>query len=124
MPETFPHSPLSRRDFLSTSAKLGAVIAASPYIARGAEVGAAPNADTVNVALIGCGAEGLILTNAMLPIPGVRFKAVCDIWPYALTRGSRLLQKFNHEAKPFEDYKEMLDQVKDLDAVIVATPDF
>ena len=50
--------PLSRRDFLSTSAKLGAVVAAAPYVARGAEVGAARNADTVNVALIGCGVEG------------------------------------------------------------------
>src|SRR3954468_21299903 len=103
MAENFPLSPLSRRDFLSTSAKLGAVIAAAPYISRGAEVGAARNADTVNIALIGCGAEGMILANATLPISGVRFKAVCDIWPYALQRGSRLLQKFNHEAKPFED---------------------
>jgi predicted dehydrogenase len=117
-------SSLSRRDFLSTSAKLGAVIAASPYIARGAEVGAAPNADTVNVALIGCGVQGLILTNAMLPIPGIRFKAVCDFWPYNLTRASRLLQKYKHEAKPFEDYKEMLATEKEIDAVVIATPDF
>ncbi len=117
-------SSLSRRDFLSTSAKLGAVIAASPYIARGAEVGAAPTADTVNVALIGCGVQGLILTNAMLPIPGIRFKAVCDIWPYNLTRASRLLQKYKHEAKPFEDYKEMLATEKEIDAVVIATPDF
>lgn len=115
--------PLTRRDFLSTSAKLGAVFAAAPYITRGAEVGAG-KADTVNVALIGCGEEGRILSNAALNIPGIRFRAVCDIWPYNLTRSSRLLQKFNHEAKPFEDYKEMLATVPDLDAVIVATPDF
>jgi predicted dehydrogenase len=117
-------SYLTRRDFLSTSAKLGAVIATAPYIARGAEVGAARNADTVNVALIGCGAEGKILTTAMLPIPGIRFVAVCDIWPYALTPMSRLLQKYNHTAKPFEDYKEMLSSVPQIDAVVIATPDF
>jgi predicted dehydrogenase len=115
--------PFTRRDFLSSSAKLGAVIAAAPYISRGAAVGAGKG-DTVNVALIGCGEEGRILSNAALNIPGVRFQAVCDIWPYNLTRASRLLQKFNHEAKPFEDFKEMLDTVKDLDAIIVATPDF
>jgi predicted dehydrogenase len=115
-------SPVSRRTFLSASAKLGAVIAAAPYISRAAEVGA--KGDTVNVAIIGCGAEGTILANAATPIPGIRFKAVCDIWPYALNSSSRRLQKFNHEAKPFEDYKEMLDQVKDIDAVIIATPDF
>ncbi len=115
--------PFTRRDFLSSSAKLSAVIAAAPYISRGAAVGAGKG-DTVNVALIGCGEEGRILSNAALNIPGVRFQAVCDIWPYNLTRASRLLQKFNHEAKPFEDFKEMLDTVKDLDAIIVATPDF
>lgn len=115
-------SPLTRRDFLSTSAKLGTVLAAAPYISRAQELNA--KGDTVNVAVIGCGAQGTILTNAALPIPGIRFKAVCDIWPYKLTAASRRLQKFNHEAKPFEDYKEMLDQVKDIDAVIIASPDF
>src|SRR3954463_3667981 len=118
-----PSSPLTRRDFLSTSAKLGAVIAAAPYIARGAAVGSAPG-DTLNVGLIGCGAEGKILTTAALNIPNLRFKAVCDIWPYAVTPMSRLLQKYNHDAKPFEDYKEMLSSVPELDAVIIATPDF
>ena len=116
-------SPLSRRDFLSSSAKLGAVIAAAPYIARGAEVGAGKG-DTLNVALIGAGAEGTILANAAINIPNVRFVAVCDIWPYALTAGSRRLQKFKHEAKPFEDYKEMLSSVPNIDAVLIATPDF
>jgi predicted dehydrogenase len=118
-----PSSSLSRRAFLSTSAKLGAFIAAAPYIARGAAVGAGKS-DTVNVALIGCGEQGRILTNAALNIPDVRFKAVCDIWPYNLTRSERLLKKFNHEAQPFEDYREMLKAVPDLDAVIIATPDF
>src|SRR3954471_19322238 len=116
-------SPLTRRRFLSTSAKLGAVIASAPYIARGAEVGAAKG-DIVNVGLIGCGAEGKILTTAALNIPNLRFKAVCDIWPYAATPMSRLLQKYKHDAKPFEDYKEMLSAVPELDAVIIATPDF
>jgi predicted dehydrogenase len=120
----FPSStPVTRRTFLSTSAKLGAVIAAAPYISRAA-VPPLGSSDTVNVALIGCGEQGRILTNAALNIPNVRFKAVCDIWPYNLTRSERLLKKFNHDAQPFEDYKEMLQAVPDLDAVIVATPDF
>lgn len=122
MPE-INSSSFTRREFLSTSAKLGAVLAAAPYIARGAEVGAAKG-DTINVGLIGCGAEGKILTTAALNIPNLRFKAVCDIWPYALTPMSRLLQKYKHDAKPFEDYKEMLASVPELDAVIIATPDF
>jgi predicted dehydrogenase len=122
MSEPLSSSPLSRRDFLSTSARLGAVLAAAPYISRAQTVGA--KGDTLNIALIGCGAEGKILTTAALPIPGIRFKAVCDIWPYNLNQSARLLQKYKHEAQPFEDYKEMLATVKDLDAVIIATPDF
>jgi predicted dehydrogenase len=113
-------SPVSRRTFLSTGAKLGAVFAAAPYISRGADT----KSDTLNVALIGCGEQGRILTNAALKIPGLRFKGVCDIWGYNRTYAERLLKKFGHEAKPFEDYREMLTSIPDLDAVIVATPDF
>jgi predicted dehydrogenase len=119
---TDPATPaLSRRGFLSTSAKLGAVVMAAPYISRGAAAG---GSDDINVALIGCGAQGRVLLNAAIKIPNLRFKAVCDIWPYNRTYCERLFGKFGHTAKPFEDYKEMLSAVPDLDAVIVATPDF
>ncbi len=112
-------SLLSRRDFLSTSAKLGAVLVAAPYVAR-----AAAGGEALNVALIGCGEQGRVLINAALKIPDVRFRAVCDIWPYNRTYGERLLKKFSHDARPFADYREMLSAVPDLDAVLVATPDF
>jgi predicted dehydrogenase len=120
MPDPFS---LSRRDFVSRSAKLGAAVLASPYIARSA----APTAgggQTLNVALIGCGEQGRVLLNASLKIPDIRFRAVCDIWPYNRTYGERLLKKFGHDARPFEDYREMLSSVPDLDAILVATPDF
>jgi predicted dehydrogenase len=114
-------SPFTRREFLSTSAKLGAVLAAAPYVARGA----AAKTDTLNVALIGCGEQGRVLLSAALKIiPEVRFRAVCDIWPYNRTYGERLLKKFGHDPKPFEDYREMLSSVPEIDAVLVATPDF
>jgi len=115
--------PLSRRDFLATSAKLGAAVLAAPYIMRGATASAS-GSQTVNVALIGCGDQGRILINASLKIPGIRYKAVCDIWGLNRTHAERLLGKFGHGAKPFEDYREMLASTPDLDAVIIATPDF
>ncbi len=63
--------------------------------------------------------------NACLKIPGVRFKAVCDIWTaFNQKRVSRMLTKYYHEHNTYVDYKEMLDKEKDLDAVIIATPDF
>ena len=117
-----PALPLSRRDFLSTSAKLGAVLLAAPYIARAATAGSGSR--TLNVALFGCGEQGRVLLNAALKIPDLRFRAVCDIWPYNRTYGQRLLKKFGHDPQPFEDYRELLSATPDLDAVIIATPDF
>jgi predicted dehydrogenase len=119
MTNPLPSSLFTRRDFLSTSAKLGAVLVAAPYVARGATAN-----DTLNVALIGCGEQGRVLLNAALKIADLRFRAVCDIWPYNRTYGERLLKKFSHDAKPFEDYREMLSAVPDIDAVLIATPDF
>src|SRR3954466_10236015 len=122
MPTLSPSS-LSRRDFLLSSAKLGAAVLAAPYIARSATTASGGSA-TLNVGLIGCGEQGRVLLNAALKIPDIRFRAVCDIWPYNRTYGERLLKKFGHEATPFEDYRELLSTVKDIDAVLVATPDF
>jgi len=79
----------------------------------------------LNIALIGAGAQGQVLMNAMLKIPGLRFKAVCDIWEdYHLKRMTRLLTKYKHDVTGYVDYREMLDKEKDLDAVVIATPDF
>ncbi len=117
-----PFTPLTRRDFLATSAKLGAFIAAAPYIARAA--GADGKSDQLNIALIGCGEQGRVLLNATLKIPNIRFNAVCDIWPYNRTYAERLLKKFGHDPKPYEDYREMLAAHPEVDAVLIATPDF
>ncbi len=119
-PAASQRSEVSRRAFLSTGLKLGAAVLVAPQVIRGAAGGAG----ALNIALIGCGEQGSILLNAALKIPDIRFKAVCDIWPYRRTYGERLLKKFGHDARPFEDYREMLSAVPDLDAVIIATPDF
>ncbi len=79
----------------------------------------------INVALIGAGAQGQVLTDAMLRIPGLRFLAVCDIWDeYNQKRVVNSLARFKHEVRAYEDYREMLDKEKEIDAVIIATPDF
>jgi predicted dehydrogenase len=79
----------------------------------------------VNVALLGAGAQGQVLTDAMLRIPGLRFRAVCDVWTeYNQKRVVNRLAKSNHEVRGYEDYREMLDKEKELDAVVIATPDF
>lgn len=111
--------PLTRRRFLATGTAWSGAVWAAPYVAR-----SAPTPDTLNVAVIGCGDQGRVLLQAALGIPGVRVRAVCDIWEYHRIYGQRLLQRFGHEPRVFEDYREMLAAGLDLDAVFVATPDF
>ena len=100
------------------------------YQQAAAEAPAAPpqaptDLQAVNVALLGAGAQGQVLTDSMLRIPGLRFRAVCDIWTeYNQKRVVNTLRKFKHEVNAYEDYREMLDKEKELDAVIIATPDF
>ncbi len=117
---------LNRRSFLAGSAAAGAGAALA---VTGLEKAAAAEAGGINAAIIGTGTQGMVLLRNSLKIPGVNFKAVCDIWEYkrkyaygtvrAATRG---------KAKPemYENYEDLLGD-KDklgLQAVIVATPDF
>jgi predicted dehydrogenase len=79
----------------------------------------------INVALLGSGAQGQVLLDSMLKIPGLRFRAVCDIWEeYNQKRAVRILKKYKYDVNGYIDHREMLDKEKDLDAVIIATPDF
>jgi predicted dehydrogenase len=83
------------------------------------------NLPVVNVAQIGVGAQGEVLRDAMLKIPNLKFRAVCDIWTeYSLKRTVSTYQRAGHDVKGYEDYREMLDKEKELDAVVIATPDF
>ncbi|MBT4686411.1 MAG: Gfo/Idh/MocA family oxidoreductase [Candidatus Marinimicrobia bacterium] len=113
---------IDRRQFIKSSAAVGASLILVPHVLKG---GKTFGVSDINVALLGAGAEGQVLMNACLKIPGIRFKAVCDIWSeYSQKRVYRLLRKYGHELNKYEDYKEMLAIEKDLDAVIIATPDF
>jgi predicted dehydrogenase len=121
---------LSRRDFLRVSTTAGLVLpfAASTLLAETGETTATAaikkNPGDLHVAIIGVGAQGRVLIESCLKIPGIRFRAVCDIWDFSQTYGSRFLKKAGHEVNVYEDYQEMLEKERGLDAVIVASPDF
>ncbi|MHC4157678.1 MAG: Gfo/Idh/MocA family oxidoreductase [Planctomycetota bacterium] len=113
---------INRRRFLRSTAAIGAGLVLAPK-SFGQE--SVSKGDDINVALLGAGAQGRVLVNACLKIPGIRFKAVCDIWEdYNQRLLSRRLKAYRHEHNTYVDYKEMLANEKELDAVIIATPDF
>jgi len=114
----------NRREFVQSIAAAGASLAMIRKGHAQEDVTAGHAVDDVNIALIGAGAQGQVLMEAALRIPGVRFKAMCDIWEYHQTKVSRTLKKYGHLVNVYEDYKELLDNEKDLDAAIVATPDW
>lgn len=118
-------SSVSRRTFVKSSLAAGAgVMLSSASKSQAQNTGAAPKVDDLNVAIIGVGAQGQTLLEACKDIEGLRFKAVCDIWEFHREAQRRRLKSRGHICNTYENYKEMLDKEKDLDAVIVATPDF
>lgn len=128
-----PHSPvetagLDRREFLKSVSTAGLALAltsSTKVWAQAAKAAAGVSgSDTLNIALVGIGAQGRVLMEATLKIPNVRFVAVCDMWEYARTYGQRYLKKSGFEVRAYEDYRDMLAKEKDLHAVLVATADF
>ncbi|MHC4125234.1 MAG: Gfo/Idh/MocA family oxidoreductase [Planctomycetota bacterium] len=115
---------LNRRSFLQSAAAAGAGLVMSRGEISQATTG---KKDDINVALLGAGAQGKVLMTACLKMgrkSGIRFKAVCDIWDYNRNWVSKRLKAYRHKNNCYADYKEMLAAEKDLDAVIIATPDF
>ncbi len=115
---------LNRKQFMQTAAAGTLLAALKARAVENAVLAAEKNPDQLNIAMIGVGAEGRILTEACLRIPGIRFKAICDIWEYSQRYAERYLQKYGHEVNVYEDYRDLLANEKDLDAVIIATPDW
>jgi predicted dehydrogenase len=103
-----------RRQFLQTIGT-GTVILAAGHFTPAAP---GPN-DTIQVGCIGTGGRCRQLMSSVKKIPGVRLAAVCDIWDEHLARGREIAHPSAFSTKRF---REVLEN-KDIDAVIVGTPD-
>ena len=105
---------ISRRDFVSTTAAVGAfTIVPRHVLGRGF---VAPS-DKLNIAANGCGGKG---RSDIDGVAGENIYALCDVdWKMAE-------DAFQHfpKAKRYKDYREMLDKEgKNIDAVTVSVPD-
>ncbi len=115
---------MDRRAFLRTSARTGAAAGLFLATSKSAMAQAAAADRTLKVAIVGCGAQGQRLLDACKDIPGLDFVAVCDIWNY---NRNQVVGRFRSTGKTpaeFEDIEEMLAKQKDIECVLIATPDF
>ena len=100
----------SRRDVLKTAAAVPALLAAQ-----------SPN-DTIRVAFIGVGNRGSYLLQNVLKMPGVKVVAVCDLDPGRLAKAAAAVEAVSGKPATYTDFRKMLDEHKDIDATVIATP--
>ncbi len=141
----------SRRDFMKTSAvAAGGLVMSSSLLSAFTK----NSNGKINIAMIGLGAEGNVLLDSILKLPYVNIVAICDIWQPACNRvamkiANSLKQKpLRYTVKDIggkknvdimaraerrgkiaaikgENYQDLIkNHAKELDAVIIATPDF
>ncbi len=114
---------LNRRSFLKTAgtAAAGTLLASRLHAlaAQNEPAGAVAANDHIQIALIGAGGQGMGDTKVALRVPGVKLVAVADCYNGRLDRSKEL---WGADIFTTRDYNEILAR-KDIDAVIVGTPD-
>jgi len=105
----------TRRSFL----QVPAAVAAAPAILKSQSPG-----DTIRVAFVGTGNRGSYLLDQMVKVPGVVVIAVCDIEEDRARKAAQTVASAGGTARIWTDFRKMLDQQKDIDAVVQAVPDF
>lgn len=81
--------------------------------------------DQLNIGAIGINGMGWSDVTAALKVPGVNLTAVCDVDKNVIVKRLADSGKMNvdiSKVKTYGDYRRLLDQ-KDIDAVIIGTPD-
>jgi len=130
---------LSRRAFFKTGAVASAMTIVPRHVLGGK--GFVPPSDSVNVAVIGTGGQGLTNIRSLYELPDVQVVAIADPneesdysrFYYGGTAGRRpalaLLGELNRarnatiRVAEYLDYRLLLEKEKSIDAVLIATPD-
>lgn len=107
----------ARRDFMQASATMGALAFAGAPSTRAAAIGAN---DRIHMGVIGVGGMGTGHVGGLVQrakSDNVQVVAVCDVYRRRITRACKI-----SNGDGYSDYRKLLER-KDIDAVLVATPD-
>lgn len=120
----------SRRSFIKKASLSSAALATAPLILSASKsekillfreynTSKYSANDQINLGLIGSGIQGIYDTQAALTVDGIKLVAACDLYSGRLDRAKEL---WGDSIFVTRDYRELLNR-KEVDAVIVATPD-
>jgi predicted dehydrogenase len=116
----------NRRTFLRNLGGTAAILGAGPLSSFGSNLNILQPEkrisanDKVRLACIGAGIMGFNDMAAAVTVPGVELVAVADLYDGHLAKAKEL---YGNNIFTTRDYRQVLDR-KDIDAVIVAAPDF
>ena len=130
---------ISRRNFLKTATVAAGMVIVPRHVLGGP--GYIAPSDKINLAIIGVGSQGTHDMKEFLNIPDVQVIAVCDVFDEFKIWGTQtvgrkpakqLVEKHygaqstdgNYKGcAEYVDFRDMLEQEKDIDAVAIATTD-
>ncbi len=103
---------MDRRNFL----KSGSGVLAAPAILAQRN----PN-DRIGVAMVGVGTRGIYLLEHVQECPNTEVRVICDLYDSNIARARKMA--FNKQAVVTKEWEKAIAS-KDIDAVVIATPDF
>ncbi|QQT51971.1 oxidoreductase [Sphingobacterium siyangense] len=119
---------MKRREFIAKGIVSSLAFTIVPRVVLGGNGFLAPS-DRINLGFIGVGKQSYTLMNGLNHCKEIASLAACDVdrnklaaFIAATTKKQTELSKAQTEIKAYHHYRELLDR-KDIDAVVIATPD-
>lgn len=115
----------SRRELLRQGGALAAAGFAFPTVIGSRALGSAdvaPASERIRVGIIGTGRQGIFNLKEVMKQKAAEVVAVADVDRNHLAEGKKIAGGGKRTVEAFDDYRRLLDR-KDVDAVLVATPD-
>ncbi len=111
----------SRRKFIKTGAYGGGAYMITPVFWKASRK-FSPT-DTIHVGVIGVNSRGKYLANTFAKLPGFQVNFICDVDSRAIDACKKsVMENQDHKPEGIKDFRKLLEK-KDIDAVVIATPD-